>query len=94
MKPLLSALALSAALFVSAAAIAAEKTVTLDVEGMYCPSCPYIVQESLKAVPGVMKARVSLEKKTAVVTFDDAKTAIPALTKATADAGYPSRLKK
>jgi mercuric ion binding protein len=94
MKAVLSALAVSAALLVSAAAFAAEKTVTLDVKGMYCPACPYIVRKSLMAVPGVMRAKVSFENKTAVVTFDDAKTAVPALAKATTDAGYPSRLKK
>jgi hypothetical protein len=31
--------------------------------------------------------------KTAVVTFDDAKTAVPALISATTNAGYPSALK-
>ena len=94
MRPILSAFVVSVAIFVSAAAIAAEKTVTLDVKGMYCPACPYIVQKSLMAVPGVMNAKVSLKNKTAVVTFDDAKTAIPALTKATTDAGYPSQPRK
>ncbi len=94
MRPLIAALAVSAALFVSAAALAAEKTVTLDVKGMFCPACPYIVQKSIMAVPGVMSAKISFENKTAVVTFDDAKTAIPALTKATTDAGYPSQPKK
>ncbi len=94
MRPILAAFAVSAALFVSAAAFAAEKTVTLDVKGMYCPACPYIVQKSLMAVPGVMSATVSFENKTAVVTFDDAKTAVPALAKATTDVGYPSRPRK
>lgn len=35
----------------------------------------------------------SYEKKQAVVTFDDGKASIDALTKATANAGYPSTLK-
>ncbi len=94
MRPILSAFAVSAALFVSSAAIAAEKTVTLNVKGMYCPACPYIVQKSLMAVPGVMSAKVSFKNKTVVVTFDDAKTAVPALAKATTDAGYPSQPRK
>jgi len=92
MKRLLSAIAVSLALFVSAAAFAEVKTVTLNVENMYCPSCPYIVQKSLTAVPGITAVKVSLEKKTATVTFDDAKTAIATLTQATTDAGYPSKL--
>ena len=39
------------------------------------------------------KADVSLEKGEAVVSFDDAKTNIEALLKATKGAGYPSTLK-
>jgi copper chaperone CopZ len=42
---------------------------------------------------GVTKAVVSYADKTAVVTFDDAQTAVPALIAATTNAGYPSALK-
>lgn len=52
------------------------------------------VQRSLTRIDGVIKADVSLEKAEAVVTFDDAKTSIEALLKATKNAGYPSTLKK
>ena len=51
------------------------------------------VQRSLTKVNGVIKADVSLEKAEAVVTFDDAKTNVEALLKATKGAGYPSTLK-
>ncbi len=37
---------------------------------------------------------VSLEKKEAVVTFDDAKTKVEALLDATKNAGYPSAVKR
>jgi copper chaperone CopZ len=33
---------------------------------------------------------VSATEKTAIVTFDDSKSAVDALVKATTDAGYPS----
>jgi periplasmic mercuric ion binding protein len=52
------------------------------------------VKRSLTRIDGVTKADVSLEKSEAVVTFDDAKTNVDALLKATKDAGYPSTLKK
>jgi mercuric ion binding protein len=52
------------------------------------------VKRSLTRLDGVTKADVSLEKREAVVTFDDAKTNVDALLKATKDAGYPSTLKK
>jgi periplasmic mercuric ion binding protein len=77
-------------LFVSQA-FAGEKTVTLVVENMTCPACPYIVEKSLAAVPGVSKVDVSFADKTAIVTFDDSQTNIARLTSATADAGYPSQ---
>ncbi len=75
----------------SAPVWAATKTVTLDVPGMYCAACPITVKKALNKVQGASKVDVSLEKKQAVVTFDDAKTDTTALVKATTDAGYPSK---
>lgn len=85
---ILSALAFG--LLGSSAAIAAERTVTLAVKNMYCAACPHTVKSSLQSVPGVKAVSVSFENKTAVVTFDDAKTSVKALTTATTNAGYPS----
>jgi len=70
-----------------------ERTVTLVVDNMYCASCPYIVKQSLAAVPGVKNVSVSLRNKTAVVTFDSARTVVAALTDATFEMGYPSKVK-
>ncbi len=72
------------------AALAAERTVTLAVKNMYCAACPHTVKASLEAVPGVATAVVSYEDKTAIVTYDDARTDVKALTAATTNAGYPS----
>jgi len=69
---------------------AAERSVTLKVEGMTCAGCPYQVKRSLTKVEGVRSAEVSLETKRAVVTYDDAETNVAALTAATAEAGFPS----
>jgi mercuric ion binding protein len=77
-------------LFVSTAAFAADRTVTLTVQNMYCAACPFTVKSSLQSVPGVKTVLVSFENKTAIVVFDDAKANVQALTKATTDAGYPS----
>jgi mercuric ion binding protein len=83
---------LSISLLLAAAlpALAATKTVTLSIPSMTCPVCPITVKKALNAVPGVSRVDVSFAKKDAVVTFDDAKTSVVALTKATANAGYPS----
>ena len=89
----LTAALLCLSLLASSSAVAGEKTVMLAVQNMYCSACPITVKSSLEAVPGVAKAVVSYEDKTAVVTFDDAKTSVPALIRATTNAGYPSALK-
>ena len=52
------------------------------------------VQRSLTRISGVTRANVILDKAEAVVTFDDTKTNIEALRKATGGAGYPSTLKQ
>lgn len=77
-----------------APAMAAEstKTVTLAVENMTCAACPITVHKSLEKVPGVTKAKVDLDTKTATVTFDPAKAKVDDLTRATTEAGYPSKL--
>ena len=92
MKKLVSLIALMGAL--SSPAWAATKTVTLAVPGMTCAACPITVKTALGKVAGVEKTDVSFEKREAVVTYDDAKTTVAALTKATAGAGYPSTVKR
>jgi mercuric ion binding protein len=78
----------------SSPAWAASRTVTLAVSNMTCAACPITVKKALTRVDGVSKAAVDLDKQEAVVTFDDAKTSVTSLIKATTDAGYPSRAKE
>ena len=89
MKKLLAGLMLA---MVAVPAVAAVKTVTLSVPGMNCATCPITVKKALGKVEGVTKTEVNLEKRAAVVTFDDTRTNLEALTRATGDAGYPSTL--
>jgi mercuric ion binding protein len=58
---------------------------------MYCEMCPITVKKALSKVPGVSNVDASYDRKEAVVTFDDTKASIEALTGATANAGYPSK---
>jgi len=90
-----SLLILTLATVVSVVALAASSTTAvLDVKNMSCGTCPITVKTALSKVAGVEKAEVSFEKREAVVTFDEAKTNADALTKATANAGYPSSVKQ
>lgn len=73
---------------------AADRRVTLEVSNMTCATCPVAVRVALEKVPGVAAATVDFKSKLAVVAFDSAKTTPAALTKATADAGFPSTLKQ
>lgn len=92
---------LAAVLLLTPAVQAAEqtqhKTVTLDVKNMTCAMCPITVRKALEKVPGVIKAEAKYEGEGvgwAKVTFDPTKTGVEALIQATANAGYPSTLKR
>lgn len=68
------------------------RTVTLRVDGLWCPSCSYIVRRALMKTPGVVDAKVSMGAKTAIVTYDPSKTAVAALIATTTNVGFPSAL--
>ena len=86
---------LMAGLLASADTVAADsRTVTLDVTKMGCAVCPITVRKALEKVPGVETAKVDFKTKRAVVAFDPGKTSPEALTRATADAGFPSSVKQ
>ena len=69
-------------------------TAILDVPGMTCKFCPITIRKALEKLPGVVEIKSEFKTKTATVTFDPAKTNIETLIKTTANAGYPSTLKK
>lgn len=83
-----------AALASTPAVAGAPQTVVLDVQNMTCALCPITVKKSLQQVPGVVDAKIDLEKKTAIVKFDPDRASVAMLTKATTDAGYPSTVHK
>lgn len=91
MKKLLVAFAVA---LVAVPVWAATQTVTLAVPGMTCAACPITVKKVLSKVQGVIRTDVNFDRREAVVTFDEAKTSIAALTRATANAGYPSSVKQ
>lgn len=92
MKPILAITALAMAVLAAGDALAAERTVTLKIDNLFCASCPYIVKQVLTEVPGVRYVKVSFKNKTALVTFDDGKASVAALTAATTNVGFPSTL--
>ena len=90
MIKLLSPFVVIASLMAAPVAVAGERTITFAVDNMTCASCPYIVKHSMASVPGVATVAVSFAAKTAIVTFDDAKTNPDAIAAASTNAGYPA----
>jgi len=88
------AFAMLAMVLASSNAVAGTSTATLAVTRMDCAVCPITVRKALENVPGVGSAKVDLKTQRAVVAFDPAKTSPEALTKATADAGFPSSIQR
>lgn len=76
----------------AAAASAAPRSATLSVPTMSCVTCPIAIKAALSKVPGVSSVKSDLGKRQTTVVYDDAKTGGAALSKATADAGFPSTL--
>jgi copper chaperone CopZ len=69
-------LAVAAFLMIAFTAIgvsAITKKATIRVDGMTCAKCSGSVEKALKATEGVEKVEVNLERKEAVVDYDDAK---------------------
>ena len=95
MNPLLRTALLAAFLAATGSALAAERTVTLDVENVSCVTCAPIVKRTLSRVPGVIRVVVTERAGAAVasVTFDDQRVTPDALAVATTNAGFPSHVR-
>ena len=92
-----AAFTIAAAVLLSATvALAADRTVRLDVANATCELCGPIVKRALTRVPGVLDVKVAETESAAVATvrFDDARTDVASLITATTNAGYPSRVAK
>jgi copper chaperone len=64
------------------------QTVTLEISGMTCSGCVRSVGNVLKALNGVAKAEVSLEKRCAIVDYDPRKVGIGQLKHSVEEAGF------
>jgi len=91
MKTILRAFALVGAL-VASPLMAAEQTVTFSVPGMYCASCPFIVEAAMGEVEGVISVTADSETRTALVVFDDEIASTEDIADASAFAGYEAAL--
>ena len=65
---------------------------TLDISGMTCAACSARVERSLRAVPGVVDARVNLVTGVAAVDFDPTLASPATLAAAVRESGYGAEL--
>lgn len=66
----------------------AMRTVAVPVDRMICQVCAGTVKSTLKKVDGVSDAEISLEKRNAIIHYDERKVSLDVLTRAIKDAGY------
>jgi len=94
MKALTSAIAML--LLTGSAVWAAERQARIEVSELFCPSCPYIAADAVKAIESVeiIEGDYDQEAETIVflVSYDDAITTPEAIAEAPMQYGYPGRL--
>lgn len=61
---------------------------SLRVEGMACGHCEIAVQDAIRKVPGVQKAKASKRKKLAMVEYDTDKATLEQIIQAFNATGY------
>ncbi|MFY0625436.1 MAG: mercuric transport protein MerTP [Reichenbachiella sp.] len=71
-----------------AKSINSESTYEINISGMTCSGCEEHVKLEIGKLPGISGLKVSYEKGTAVVTFDESKTDIGAVKIAVGETGY------
>ncbi len=74
-------------------AIAAMKTVSLDVKGWTCGSCAVSTRIALKKLEGVESVKTDSDKGEAVVTYDDSKVTPQRMIEGIARIGYSATVK-
>ena len=62
--------------------------VSLRIGGMHCAACAHTIESALRAVPGLLSARVSVAGGQGSVRFDRAQTSVERLQQAVVAAGY------
>jgi len=62
--------------------------IELTVGGMTCAHCPQAIEKTLRALEGVVSARVNLASKLAVIDYDAGRVKAIDLAKAIRTAGY------
>ena len=64
------------------------KEIKLNIKGMHCEGCSSRLERILKNLDGVKDASVSLENKSAIITFDESVITENSIKGAILDCGF------
>ena len=64
------------------------KEIKLKIEGMHCTGCSSRLEKVLNNTDGVESATVSVEKKQAIITYNESQTDIEQIKQIIQDAGF------
>ncbi len=67
------------------------KKIVLGIEGMHCDGCVNRLTKVLKALDGVVDAKVSLENKSAEIEYDENELELDDIKQAVSDAGFEAK---
>jgi len=65
-----------------------KKTISLEIEGMYCSNCEEKIEKKLLGLKGIEKAEVNLKDETAEISFDADKTSLDQIKGSIVEVGY------
>ncbi len=65
--------------------------ITLNIEGMHCPSCALAIDGELEDIAGVISAKTNYARSQTTVEYDPEKVAVSKLKEAVQRAGYAVR---
>ena len=67
------------------------KKIVLGIEGMHCDGCVNRLTKVLKALDGVVDAKVSLENKSTEIKYDENELELDDIKQAVSDAGFEAK---
>lgn len=67
------------------------KKIVLGIEGMHCDGCVNRLIKVLKALDGVVDAKVSLENKSTEIEYDENELELDDIKQAVSDAGFEAK---
>ncbi|ANU26435.1 copper chaperone CopZ [Planococcus versutus] len=65
-----------------------KEQINLQVSGMSCQHCVKSVEDSIMALPGIEKVKVSLENNSVDVAYDSSAVEVGQIAEAIEDQGY------